>query len=336
MVADGSRSVEWDWASNGDEFIPHQFSERSHAEFGGTPMRIRLLMIVMAAASAIAGSAYAADMPLKARPLAPVCQWCGDYFGINGGYVWGEKDVDLALTGLFLGDPTSPVVQQLGSPRLKHAGFSGGGQIGTNSQWGNWVVGLESDIQYMDLKFSRTTGELTPFGTAPGAPTYAFHEDEQDHWLATVRVRAGYANGPALVYVTGGLAFGQQDFSETFVVNNPGGLAAFGCVIKTALTSPTCVSSAGSTNGFAVGLTAGAGFEVRFAPNWSMKAEGLFVDFAKQGFDTALFTPPALGCAGCFAGFTTHVDGQLTAVIARLGINYQFTTASPAGVAAKY
>jgi len=40
-----------------------------------------------------AGSAVAADMPLKAPP-APVTTptWTGTYIGINGGYAWGPVE----------------------------------------------------------------------------------------------------------------------------------------------------------------------------------------------------------------------------------------------------
>jgi outer membrane immunogenic protein len=301
-------------------------------------MKTRFLLGVAAAGCVLAASAFAADLPLKAptAPVAvPICDWCGVYIGLNAGWVGGHKDVDFTGTSP-LGPSIVPdlaTLDQLGSPRLSNNGFIGGGQIGVNSQWDNWVVGLEGDIQYMGLKFSRTTGELTPFGTALGTPTVAFHEEETDHWLATARIRGGVAFGPALIYATGGLAFGQQDFSQSFVINNPGGFVIagapeFGC----------CVSALGSTNRFAAGWTAGGGVEFRFAPNWSVKAEGLYVDLGKEGFDETLVTPAALtakNCApNCFSGFTAHVDAHLTAAIARVGINYRFW--SPEPIAARY
>jgi outer membrane immunogenic protein len=281
----------------------------------------------------LAASAYAADLGTPPPPVpvaAPICDWCGVYIGLNAGWVGDPKDVSFTSSGPpIVPDPAT--LGQLGSPTLKDDGFIGGGQIGVNSQWNWWVVGLEGDIQYMSLQFSRTTGELTPFGTALGTPTFAFHEEEHDHWLATVRIRGGVAFGSALIYGTGGLAFGQQDFSQSFLINNPGGFVVngvpeFGCSITTAPSN--CVFAQGSTNRFAAGWTAGGGLEYRFSPNWSVKAEGLYLDLGKEGFDETLVTPPsqmAKNCApNCFSGFTAHVDGHLTAVIARGGINYRF------------
>ncbi len=270
----------------------------------------RRFFLVATVASVLAGSAKAADMPPKAppAPIAPACDRCGVYLGLNAGWVGGEKNIDFTGTGLLpaglLPNETpsqNAALEQLGSPQLKNNGFIGGGQIGVNSQWNNWVVGLEGDIQYMDLSFTRTTGELTPFGTALGTPSFAFHEQEQDHWLATIRTRIGVTVGPVLLYGTGGFALGQQDFSQRFVVNNPGGFVVagaseFGCTItgtEILGTSSNCVFAQGSTNRFAMGWTGGGGLEYRFSPDWSVKAEALYVDLGKEGFDETLITPAA-------------------------------------------
>ena len=66
----------------------------------------------------------------------------------------------------------------------------GGGQIGYNWQSGQWVLGIEADIQ--------GSGANDTFAA------YKF----SNPWFGTVRGRAGYAMNNVLLYVTGGLAYG--------------------------------------------------------------------------------------------------------------------------------
>ena len=44
-----------------------------------------------------AAPALAADLPVKAPPMAPapVWNWTGFYIGVNGGYSWGRSSRDL-------------------------------------------------------------------------------------------------------------------------------------------------------------------------------------------------------------------------------------------------
>src|SRR5262245_44289970 len=92
------------------------------------------------------GSALAADLRVKARPLPPpppVYSWTGCYIGVNGGYGIAKRhrnDLSILSGG---GDPTFIFIptQVLGAD----GGF-GGGQIGCNYQTGTVVWGVEADI----------------------------------------------------------------------------------------------------------------------------------------------------------------------------------------------
>jgi outer membrane immunogenic protein len=75
-------------------------------------------------------------------------------------------------------------------------------------------------------------------------------------WFGTVRGRAGYAFSNIFLYGTGGLAFGELR-GETFGLSET------------------------HTN---AGWTAGVGAEFGFAPNWSAKAEYLYVDLSNSNF----------------------------------------------------
>ena len=73
--------------------------------------------------------------------LFPLFTWTGFYVGVNAGYGWNTNDSNSFF------DPVFGVVSGGGSD----GGFVGGGQIGYNYQFGQFVIGLETDIQYADL-----------------------------------------------------------------------------------------------------------------------------------------------------------------------------------------
>ncbi|MCU0884663.1 MAG: porin family protein [Beijerinckiaceae bacterium] len=125
-----------------------------------------------------AGAASAADLPARkgvvSAPIvyAPAFTWTGFYAGLNGGYGFGS------FTGTA-------------SPLLRDpSGFVGGGQLGYNYQINQFVVGLEGDLQYSDMKStSFVNGRLDYFGT--------------------IRARGGVAFDRAFIYATAGYAFGK-------------------------------------------------------------------------------------------------------------------------------
>src|SRR5262245_13465023 len=88
------------------------------------------------------GAASAADMAVKARPapppLPPPCVWCGFYIGLNAGGTWDRNDATYTQLPGGLVNPTASV-------RLDTSGFIGGGQVGYNWQWSNFVLGIEGD-----------------------------------------------------------------------------------------------------------------------------------------------------------------------------------------------
>ena len=119
-------------------------------------------------------------MPAKAPAyVAPIYNWTGAYIGVNGGYGWGRSEwmSGGVSTGNF--DVNGGVV---------------GGTLGYNWQTGPWVVGLEGDIDWSNIK-----GDTACVGVVC---------ETRNDWLGTARGRIGYAFGRVLPYVTGGLAVG--------------------------------------------------------------------------------------------------------------------------------
>ena len=133
--------------------------------------------------SILALPANAADIyrgGLKDGPPPPIYVaapiWSGFYIGVNGGYGWTANDGPLAPEGGF-----------------------GGGQIGYNWQglfgYSPWVIGIEADIQGA--------------GISDSVSDVLGSQENSLNWFGTVRGRIGYAAGPALIYATGGFAYGE-------------------------------------------------------------------------------------------------------------------------------
>jgi outer membrane immunogenic protein len=190
----------------------------------------------------MSGTALSADLPRRAPVyapapvMAPPFSWTGFYVGANFGGAWGTS----SDTNGFFATPTTG--------NFNTSGVLGGGQLGYNWQFGQWVLGLETDIAASSLKGSTSNGIcLTVVCTT------------SQTWLGTTRGRLGYAFDHWLVYGTGGVAYGDVKFSD--------------------LPAPVVVSGT-DTN---AGWTGGGGVEYAFAMNWSAKLEYLYVDLGNVG-----------------------------------------------------
>ncbi|MDJ1160011.1 porin family protein [Chelatococcus sp. SYSU_G07232] len=198
---------------------------------------MKRLLCTVAALGFAAGAASAADLPSRRvapAPVVPVFTWTGFYVGVNAGYGFGEFS-----KGAGFDDPD---------------GFIGGGQIGYNYQFGQFVAGLEADIQYADLK-----GSTSALRFANGNVGRGRGEVE---YFGTVRGRVGVAFDRALVYVTGGLAYGETKFSG---VDTTAGIAF-------------------SKSDTRTGWTLGGGIEYAFTNNLTARAEYLYVDLGDNRY----------------------------------------------------
>ena len=272
------------------------------------------------AATGVSAPAFAADMgpPPVHRAAVVECSWCGFYAGINLGGQWGRSETDFFPGQLWSQDPNANFFAGLGSPRINRNGFTGGGQIGMNSQWLGLVVGLEIDLEYIGLNVSRNGATFTgPFGGPLGGvgETVTFNETINNRWLSTQRVRLGWAATPAiLLYATGGLALSRQEFTQTYSSPNFNGGAL----------PPGFLAGVGATASEARlvgGWTVGGGLEFKFAPGWSLRGEYLYVDLGKV---QATSTLAGAGPAGGLGGFTANHENHMWTNIARASINYQW------------
>ncbi len=152
-------------------------------------MRTKLWCSIGALASMIAaaGTAGAADLPVKAPPrVAPVApvylsDWAGFYIGINGGGGWASTTFDSGF------DNTKPTGNLIG------------GHVGYNWQYGSVVAGIEGDFDGADIK------KTDDFGLR-----------QKTDELASARGRLGYLVLPQLLaYGTAGAAWGHFDITDT-------------------------------------------------------------------------------------------------------------------------
>ncbi|MGE3150292.1 MAG: outer membrane protein [Pseudorhodoplanes sp.] len=204
---------------------------------------MRRTLLALSALLVASPAAFAADLgarPVyKAAPpaMAPFAPWTGLYIGGNLGGGWADASADVTLGGATLSS---------GSETL--SGVVGGGQIGYNWQFNNWLLGVEADFQGTSQShdFSGVAGGLAVTGS------------DKLPWFGTVRGRLGLVWDRWLVYGTGGFAYAnlQSDVTATFA----------------GVTSTTSISD--TRTGYAVG----GGIETMLWDRWSGKIEYLYID----------------------------------------------------------
>jgi len=272
----------------------------------------------------VAGSAQAADMPVKARPVpVPVYTWTGFYGGINGGYGWSDRTITFTPGDPFIQGSTCGGIQggtcALPASSKLQGGF-GGVQAGYNWQVNPFfLAGLEADFQGSAIRGSAAN---PPFNLA-FSPAQIGTEDRLK-WFGTVRGRLGFLpTDRLLIYGTGGFAFGRVEANSlmtvaTGLIGASGGFGA-SCLIADG-TFPSCFS--GSSARTATGWTAGAGFEFALSQNISLKAEYLYMSLGTDNH--ALVALSTMNLARPVTPASFIVSSKVDYSLARVGLNYRF------------
>jgi outer membrane immunogenic protein len=231
----------------------------------------KILLASIATAALCSVSAFAADMPVrapvyKAAP-APVFSWTGCYIGANAGGDWGSARTTIEGIDFDRGRGSSGV---------------GGGQIGCDYQTGAWVFGVEGNFDWTGLKIN----EVDPL--VAGVLGHGKYR-----WLGTATGRIGYAVDRSLLYVKGGAAWANVQYTAT---------TAAGVVF------------AGPNTSTGSGWTLGGGWEYAFAPNWSAKIEYDYLRL-KDSFN--------INCPTCAVQPTPVLTRQNVSEVL-VGLNYRF------------
>lgn len=243
------------------------------------------------------GSALAADLGgrryeggYKDEPVyAPPSSWTGFYLGLNGGGAFAGQSDPVAL-GFTAGGPYSV------TNTMETEGGFGGGQIGYNWQNGGVVLGLETDIQWGDLSSSGTSH-------VTGGLANDFITNKLDiDYFGTVRGRIGFAAERALIYATGGLAYGGVAFSED----------KQNIVDRDAYVTAT-------NDATLTGYVVGGGVEYKLTNSWSVKAEYQYLDLGSISVTGPRVAYP--GQPTATGNATSETDVNFHTV--RVGLNYK-------------
>ena len=249
---------------------------------------MKKLILAAAALVSLSIPAFAADMPVKERPVpVPVFTWTGCFLGMHAGGGWAHKDVTdpIALVqDSFAGAPATIGVT---TASISPSGGVVGGQFGCDYQFApNWVVGVEGSAAGATIKGNTLVG--LPLGD-PGDSALV---TAQTDFLATVTARLGYAVDRWLFYVRGGAAWAGDKFTVTGIFQDTG----FG------------FEGLDTRSGW----TAGAGVEWAFSGNWSARLE---YDYYGLGTRTILMTDNI----NTLSGF---VDVKQNVQTVKVGVNF--------------
>ena len=227
-------------------------------------------------AAASCGAAVAADLPpapsykAPVRVMAPAPSWTGFYIGGNVGYDWDSRTSGLSAvsTDPVLAPALAAILAAGSYPASlspSASGVIGGGQIGYNWQLpSQLLIGLEADLQGSGIKGSASQ-TLTPVGF----DVTSTQRDQRDR-LVRHGARPGRCRAePAVAAVCdrrSGLWPGQIQLHHHRCDDR------LRCQ-RNNLRERRDI-------GRPYRLTVGAGAEAMLAPNWSVKAEYLYVDLA--------------------------------------------------------
>jgi len=203
-------------------------------------------------------------------------EWAGPYVGVHLGGVFqsGDNDETLVfdrnLDGVFNESVTTALGADAFSPGFcggaatssanaacadDDEGIEGGVRAGYDWQFGPWVLGVVGEVSSVDA-----TDSVSGFSTTPASYTFT----REANWVAAARVRAGFAFGAVLPYVTAGVARGDVD--HRFSTSN--GANAFTPRGKDTL------------NGHQIG----AGIETRMWEGWSVGLEYIHTSLKDEDY----------------------------------------------------
>jgi outer membrane immunogenic protein len=207
---------------------------------------MKKILLGAIAVFALSTTAFAADLPARTYTKAPAVvdpgyNWSGFYIGGNIGSDWASLQKAGIDTDTTVSAVRNAQIVSTASLGLRPVSVIGGVQAGYNWQSGIFVFGIEADANALNLKNNVVNTTLVPL---PVSATDSF----SSNYLVTVRPRVGVTFGPALFYVTGGLAVGNEKYTQLIVQN-------LGASFYTGTISSTLT-----------GYTAGAGVEYAFAP----------------------------------------------------------------------
>ncbi|MFZ0494770.1 MAG: outer membrane protein [Methylocella sp.] len=262
----------------------------------------KFLLASVGAISLTGSAAFAADLPSRAPPPVylpppPIFTWTGIYIGGQIGYAWGTGTNQFNGFDPFFGPEGALLNSSVGGTPN---GVIGGAHVGYQYQINQWVIGLEGSVDGTSLS---NTGVATfPDGSTLTANSTA---DIQ----GSIRGKLGVAWDRALIYATGGVAFGGFNTNLSLVAPDVPFFASI------------------NRSNTRVGWTVGGGIEYAITNNWWVQAEYRFTDFGS--INDGQF-------AGEPADFFLNGHRRIQQNQVQVGFSYRFDLGAPYPVVAKY
>ena len=252
-----------------------------------------------AAALAASAAVVAVGAPAVAQDQA--MPWNGWYVGANIGASWGDTSLHTMASAPprvsqpIVIPPADISLINAGSSGSTKTGFVGGIEGGYNWRYGEyWLFGVETDYGALDV--NKTNAQ--DFRSTAAVPiTYTLRQRATSGWLWTLRPRAGFVTGPWLFYGTAGVAVGDAKLTVNLSDNRNAndGLGFSDSATKT-------------------GWTAGLGTGYAIGPQWSVKAEWLYVDLGSVHAN-------AVSPNGYVA---VDSEAKMRSNVVRAGVDYRF------------
>ena len=256
-------------------------------------MRNQTISAIIGMSLPVIGAAAGEAPTAPTHPAA--FSWAGFYIGANigAGVPLHASERFQAVSGF-----TSSAFDLYPSGR-ERSGITFGAQVGHNWQFGNWVFGFETDLNFLDGRRGPSGTLVAPAVYWPlGVGSYTLTADPSGTYFGSFRGRLGFAVDRTLFYATGGIATGGWRGASTLTLNGGGPGNPF----------TTGLSQSSRTK-----YILGAGIEYAFAGHWSARAEYLFLN---QSFNTQVFDN---GNSFDYASRTRSESHIL-----RFGMNYHF------------
>jgi outer membrane immunogenic protein len=248
-----------------------------------------------------AAPALAADVAVKAPRSAPPMRaftWTGCYLGGHGAAGWGRKQA-ADPAAIFAGVPALPLT-------IDPKGWLIGAQAGCDDQFaGNLVVGIEGAFSGGNIKGNTTLA--IPFGIVGDSEVVSAKLDA----LGAVTGRLGYAIDRTLLYVKGGFAWANEQYSAVGVLNG----------------APFDLEGPESRFGW----TAGGGLDWAFSDYYSI---GLEYDYYNFGHHAVTFNDVSAAPIGLV--ITLPIDVRQTIQVVRLGVTFHMFATPATPVVTKY
>lgn len=187
-------------------------------------------------------------------------EWQGQYIGfaIGQGEIKTNSSITVQEKGYFVNEDPEQL-NPLASENLTDSSAIGSIIWGYNRQNQNFVYGLESDISLSDFNDKNNTGNIN-YITMP-ASTFNIQSEIKSKYLISIRPRIGYATNKSLFTISAGPALTKVDYRFNFSDTN------------------TPEYSSINEQKWALGLSAGIGYEYLLSKDWRIKMDYLYYKF---------------------------------------------------------